>query len=46
MYLHIIILGYLFYNENQYDSSKIYYYKAISLNPKYTDAYYNIAVTF
>ena len=30
-------------NDKLYDSARIYYYKVISIDPKFTNAYYNIA---
>tara|TARA_B100002003_G_C14135101_1_gene545823 strand:+ start:428 stop:2203 length:1776 start_codon:yes stop_codon:yes gene_type:complete len=35
--------GIRYYNLNQYSRAEAYYSKAIELNPKYTDAYYNRA---
>ena len=33
-------------NNKQYDSARIYYHKAISIDPKFTDAYNNLGLLF
>ena len=42
----IIILRLLFENQKEFDSAKNYYYKAISIDPKYADAYNGIGNIF